>query len=446
MIARPGFARSIVALGVLLFVGCSAEPAAPREFPNRPIRLIVPFNAGGGTDAYARVMVKAIEDHRLLPEPVVVVNVGGAGATIGSRKVKNARPDGHTILILHDAILTAKLSGTANYGPDAFQPIAGTGEQGMVIAVRDDSPYESLNDLLGDAKRRPSSIVFGANLGALTHYAGLLLENESGAKFVFTQLGGGSDRFAKLIGGHIDVTGFSTEEFVRFKPRGLRGLALFSQRRHDAIPSVPTAQEQHVDIVLSNTFYWWTPKETPKRRIAVLADALRKAVNTPEVRRRLIAMHCRPIFVRGDELQQRIDRSAAVYGRVSPEPPDLPDFVAIVFATITLLVVLRLWLWRRGWGRDVLPASAVADDVADALRPRVWSAVSVVALCFLYFGLLAWQWLPFPAATLLFVTASGGLLVRWSARTLLTLAALAMVTAFGLHMVLIRVFDVDFSS
>lgn len=448
---------------MVLQTGCSSQPPPSRAFPGRPVKLIVPFNAGGGTDAYARMMVKAIDEHHLLPQPMVVVNVGGAGATIGSRRVKNARPDGYTILILHDAILTARLSGSVNYGPEAFQPIAGTGEQGMVIAVREDSPYRSLTDLLAAAKRKPKTVVFGANLGALTHYAGMLLEKQSGAKFVFTQLGGGADRFAKLIGGHIDVTGFSTEEFVRFKTKGLRGLAIFSRQRHNAIPTVPTAQEQHVDIVLSNTFYWWAPKGTPQERVDVIAEALRKAVNTPEVRERLIALYCRPIFVRGKELQQRIDRSGVVYGRVSPERPDLPDFTAITLAAIGVLAVLRLITWLRerntkspasegrspSHHRSELGAVLNADQEdglwgIDPVRPRGRTAAAVVVLCFAYFAALAGEWLPFPIATLLFVMASGGLMIRWSARTALTLAAVALVMAFGLHAVLMQVFDVQF--
>ena len=439
--------RLYPALPVILLVisagSCSRQREVGTEFPNRPLRLVVPFNAGGGTDAYARVMAKAIEDHKLLPQPIAIVNVGGAGATHGSRKVRDARPDGHTILILHDAILTAQLSGAVSYGPESFQPIAGTGQQGMVIAVRDDSPYRSLNDLLAAAKRKPKTLNFGANLGALTHYAGLLMEQKSDAKFVFIQLGGGADRFAKLIGGHVDVTGFSTEEFVRFKSKGLRGLAIFSEKRHDAIPGVATANEQRIPIVLSNTFYWWAPKHTPKERVEVIAEALRRAVNTPDVRKRLIAMHCEPIFVRGKELENRIEHSREVYGGVSPEQPDLPDFVAIAIGAIAVLAALRIawWFYERRQ-KPLVPVPQPSNDV----KPRVGTAAAVMGLCCVYFAALAREWLTFPVATLLFVAMSGLLLIRWNTRSLVTLAGLAVVMAFGLHEVLIRVFHVDFAS
>ena len=108
------------------------------------------------------------EYSNLLPQPLVIINQGGAGATIGSRRVKDAEPDGYTTLILHDAILTAKFSGTVDYGPEAFEPIAGTGEVGMVIAVLDDSEFKSLDDLMTRTYQRPNEVTFGANLGALT--------------------------------------------------------------------------------------------------------------------------------------------------------------------------------------------------------------------------------------------------------------------------------------
>ena len=132
----------------LLLVGI-----ARAEYPERPIQIVVPFGPGGGTDTYARALKQVIEENDLLPQPLVIVNVPGAGATIGSRRVKNAEPDGYTLLLLHEAIVTAKYSGQADYGPEAFEPIAGTGQQGMVIAVREDSPHRSLQDLLDAAKR-----------------------------------------------------------------------------------------------------------------------------------------------------------------------------------------------------------------------------------------------------------------------------------------------------
>lgn len=141
-----------------------SEDSMDAVYPQRPIKVIVPFSAGGGSDTFARIIQRAIEDQELLPEPLVIVNVPGAGGTIGSRRVKDARPDGYTLLLLHDGIMTAQHSGQAAYGPEAFEPVAGTGDVGLVIAVTDDSPYQSLEHLMRVVVDEPDTILFSANL------------------------------------------------------------------------------------------------------------------------------------------------------------------------------------------------------------------------------------------------------------------------------------------
>ena len=117
-VRRLGF---ILAAAISFSLGCSKREsrnvAAP--YPNRPVKVLVPFAAGGGSDTFARVIAQGVKDNRLLPQPLVVINVPGAGGTIGSRRARDAPADGYTLLNLHDAILTAKHAGVASFGPDA---------------------------------------------------------------------------------------------------------------------------------------------------------------------------------------------------------------------------------------------------------------------------------------------------------------------------------------
>ena len=130
---------------LVIFLGLAGIlTGAESAFPDKPIRVIVPFSAGGGSDTFVRLIQKAVEEEALLPQPLVVINVPGAGGTIGSRKLKVEEPDGYTIMCLHEAILTAKYAGNADYGPEAFEAIAGTGEIGILLAAAEDSPYENL--------------------------------------------------------------------------------------------------------------------------------------------------------------------------------------------------------------------------------------------------------------------------------------------------------------
>ncbi len=441
--------RSLAALIVLNFaaltVGLAYSGGAARPatgFPTRPVKLIVPFNAGGGTDVYARMFEKAVKDNGLLPQPLVIINRGGAGATEGSRHVKNALPDGYTVLILHDALMTAQAAGVVSYGPEVFEPIAATSEVGMVITVRDDSPYKSLRDLMEAARLKPHTIPFGVNIGAVTHFAGLQLESKSrGSFFRYVPVGGGADRYANLKGGHLAVTGFSIEEFIRFRSDGLRGLAYFGEHRHPAASDVPTAREQGYDLVSGNTFYWWVPKGTPQDRIDVLADMLQRAMQTPYIKQQMAENHFTPIFLRGEPLRKRIEATKQEFGRVTlRKAADLPNMPAIVLGVVGCLAVGVVALSFRDRRRADLTGPAAAEI---APRKHYGLAAACVAMTIAYIAALSLGWVDFRLATIVFVAAVGATLTGWRWRAAPGLLLMAQVLGFGLHYLFTQVFVID---
>lgn len=343
-----GPAHQVFLLGAFLLgasVGCGRQSPDSREFPRRPIKLIVPFGAGGGSDTFGRIIQNAIEANQLLPERLVIINVPGAGGTIGSRRVKNARPDGYTLLLLHEGIMTARHCGSASYGPEAFTAIAGTGNATQVIAVAASSDHHDLTSLMNAAKRQPDSILFSANIGAPSHFAGLMLQSQQpGATFRYTQNGGGAKRFAALQGGHADVTAFSIAEYVQFRSSGIRALGLLGPDRHPELPQLATAREQGFDVISQNMQFWWAPAGTPGDRIEMIADALTAAMATDEVRKTLMEMKITDETIRGklleSELETRNDRIAAV-GTAAIVA--LPDFVALSILMVILLGLIALF-------------------------------------------------------------------------------------------------------
>jgi tripartite-type tricarboxylate transporter receptor subunit TctC len=398
---------------------------------------VVPFGPGGGTDIYARIIKKAIDDNKLLPAPLVIINRGGAGATIGSRYVKDAQADGYTVLLLHDAILTAQATGSVTYGPEAFEPVAGTSEVGMVICVREDARWKNLDELMDEVEQHPDMIRFGANLGALTHYAGLMLEKERpGALFRFAQSGGGADRSADLIGGHTDVTGFSFEEFVRFEPQGVRGLAYLSAERHPVTPNLPTAREQGLDIVNTNTFYWWFPKGTPPERVQVFADALEKALKTDYIQQKMDELRFETLFLTGPELEARITNSAKQYAGVEPREvvslPNLPLILSLCTLAMGGVVVVRAW--QSGGG--LLPRETT--EAVTNTRSRWRLAVAAMTLTFAYAAVLNLGWCSYGFVTFAYLLLLAGLLGTWSWRRL----AVALVISAGSAVLLWLLFAV----
>ena len=181
-----------------------------RDYPAKPIQVVVPYAAGGGSDTFVRIIQRGMADQQLLAEPLVIINQPGGIGTIGSREVKNAAADGYKILCHHNAIITAKLAGTVGYGPEAFELIAMTGEMSMVVLVRADAPFQTIRDLLQQAKQSPRSIRFGANKGAPAYFTALQLEKSlPGAELSIVSSGGGADRYTKIIGGHLEAGIFS---------------------------------------------------------------------------------------------------------------------------------------------------------------------------------------------------------------------------------------------
>ena len=127
---------------------------------------------------------KTIAEESYLPQPLVVINQPGGRGTIGSRFVKDARPDGYRILCHHESIITAQLSGAVTFGPESFVPIAQTGSIPLLVVVRGDSPHRTIVDLLEAAKQTPQTIRFGANLGSPAHFTAMKLEAAyPGARF-----------------------------------------------------------------------------------------------------------------------------------------------------------------------------------------------------------------------------------------------------------------------
>ena len=334
-----------IPLAKLIFIKLVFFCSLQGDYPSKPITVIVPFAAGGGSDVFVRIFQNAIRKNDLCPQPIVIKNIAGAGGTIGSRTARNAKPDGHTILCLHDGIYTAEHYGNADWGPDDFEPIAATGRSGVVVAVEEDSPYSTLHELMEDARDRPYQLVYGTNLGAPNHYSALFLQNgKSGAKFRFTQTGGGAKRLAQLKGGHIDLTGFSIAEYQQFKDAGIKALASLGEQRESSFPNLTTALEQDVQATHDLVQFWWAPKDTPPDRIAYLQNMLSQAMGTKEIKESFENLHMDPVIQVGQDLLETItDRSQKLEGITIEKPTALPplEWIILGITGICLFFVFR---------------------------------------------------------------------------------------------------------
>lgn len=282
-------------LGLLAVAVAAASPWAAAQSPGfatRPIRMVVPFPAGGGVDLIARALADGLA--RELGQPVVVDNKAGAGTAIGNDAVAKAPPDGMTVLLNTNAIaILPSLSPKLPYATEtAFAPITLVGRAPIVAVVRADSPLRSGADLVDRARARPGALTYGsAGNGTSTHLSAELLKVTAKVFVTHVPYRGAAPMFTDLLGGQIDM-GFATLPSVSaFLSSGrMRALAVTSDQRSPLIPAVPTFAESGVKGYQADVWYAaFAPAGTPPAVLRQWHAAFKRAAESEDFRKRATA-------------------------------------------------------------------------------------------------------------------------------------------------------------
>ncbi|MEM7696939.1 MAG: tripartite tricarboxylate transporter substrate binding protein [Verrucomicrobiota bacterium] len=421
-----------------------ASPALCDEaFPRKPIKVIVPFGSGGASDTTARILQEGMRRSGVSSHPWVIVNVPGVGGTIGSRRVRQARPDGYTLLNLHDGIFTARLAGAVTYGPEAFAPVASTGFSGTVVATGPGRDWSGLAEPLALAADSAEPILYGGNLGAPSEFIGRLIEAQrEGASFQFVPLGGGAERYARLVGGHVDLSVFSLSEFREFQqsddqPDGLRGLAYLGPHRHELVPDLATAREQGYDLIGGTTQFWWAPAGTPAAEVEWLAASLGKAIRTPFVVERYRELGIDPVFKTGAELDQLIDETGSRYRAVGDQAiTDVRALPIVPVAFGFFCCVLLIFALKR--------FRAQSKQSQETAHFNEWRKPSlIIGLLLGYLLAIQFRVLPYGWLTFVFLLVGFLSLCRFSRNQLVWSLAVASVVAASLAWVFKGVLLID---
>ncbi len=283
----------IAALAATLSLPISAHAGS---YPEKPIRIIVPTNAGGSMDSIGRIFQRTFEEKKIIPQKTVIVNLAGAGGTIGTRKIKESEPDGYTIGFWHDGIITSKAMGVVDYDHTAFEIIGISGYSELGLGIRKDSPYTTLEKTIAKLKAEPRSIKIATNIGLPVHFNPLIIFDEAGVDALMVQTGGGAKRLASILGGHTNAAVFSVPEFVKFKKSGLEPMVVFSDKRNNLLPDIGTAKEAGINFSTQSNRIWIAPKGTPKDVIAYLSNAIKTAMDDPGVKEEFASLGVNPQF------------------------------------------------------------------------------------------------------------------------------------------------------
>jgi tripartite-type tricarboxylate transporter receptor subunit TctC len=310
--------RLAAALAVLLF----SASAFAQNFPNKPIKLIVPLAAAGTGDTLARAVGEAMAKE--LGQPVVIENRPGAGGLVGTEFVANAPPDGYTLLAVSPShVINATLYSKAGYDPvKSFEPITLMAYTHQILVAHPSVPFNDLKGLIDYAKKHPGELNYGsAGTGSATHLNMALFNSMAGVNIVHVPYKGSTQARQDVVGGQVQLAMDGLLPVLSLIKEGrLKGLALTSGHRSASAPDIPTMNEAGVPGYVSDTWYGLlAPAGTPKDVLAKLEQAAIKALKDPDVRARLTKAGAEPAGSTAAEFGKTIEREKPIWAKVVRE-------------------------------------------------------------------------------------------------------------------------------
>ena len=302
----------------LLLAGTFAIPAAA-EYPDKPIRLIVPQAAGSATDTVARIL--GAELGKELGQQIIVDNRAGGALTIGLDITAKSEPDGYTICMgpIGAVAITRHMVAKLPYDIERdFQPIALVARGHMLLAVAPDAPFKTVPELIDYAKKNPGKLNYGSSgTGSPHHLAGELLHQKTGIDIAHIPYKGGGAAVNDLIGGHIGMAFLSLSAAVPHMNTGkIRIIAMVEKTRYAALPDIPTIGETVPGFEMSSWVGVFAPAGTPADIVAKLNDGIAKVLTAEAVKAKLAALGLVVVAGKPEELAQVVKEGLRVRGEL----------------------------------------------------------------------------------------------------------------------------------
>ena len=283
---------ALVAAGLAPFAAGVARAQAP-AYPERPIRIVVPFPAGGGTDSLTRQLASALSAK--LKWVVTVDNKPGAGGNLALDSVAKARPDGYTLVMAQtdNVVLNPLLYARLGYDPvKDLEPVALVASGAAVLVVRADSPYRTLADVMAAARARPGLLTVATpGTGTISHLVNQIWQKASGVQFTHVPYRGMAQAIPDLIGGQVDMyMGSIPTLLAQIEGGKLRPLGVTAARRSPVLPGVPTFAESGVPgVELASVWGLMAPAGTPAAIVGRWNAEVNALLKQPDVRDRILA-------------------------------------------------------------------------------------------------------------------------------------------------------------
>jgi tripartite-type tricarboxylate transporter receptor subunit TctC len=298
---------------VTLFAAGSGEAKAV-EYPTKPIELVLPVGPGGDTDVNGRIFAKYLSQE--LGKNVVIINMGGAGGSIGTEAVVNAKPDGYKVVGYHNSTILNELQGVSNINYRKSLKVASVPlvDETAIMVARTDSGWKNFADMIAYAKANPGKVKVGMETATLAHLVPVVIEAITEVDLNIIDVGAAAPRLSNLLGGHIDTffvqyglvkDYIETGEFV--------ALCALADARNPLYPDVPTAKELGWDINFDKFFYFAFPNDTPDEIVAIFNKAVEKVTKNPQLLAEFEKLYLFPRYYDTDSSLEIMDRVDAFY-------------------------------------------------------------------------------------------------------------------------------------
>jgi tripartite-type tricarboxylate transporter receptor subunit TctC len=282
--------RPVIVAAIVLALAAGHAAAQKKEavYPTKPIRLIVPFAPGGGTDIVARAMATKLTES--LGQSVVVDNRAGGGGTLGAELTVRAAPDGYTLAMVSGSYSTNAALFKLPYDPvNDITPISLIGETGFLVSVHPSVAAKNIKELIALAKAKPGGINYGSTgTGGITHLATELFDIMAGTRMTHIPYKGTGPALTDLLGGQIQVVfGAMPAMVTQHKAGRLRGIAVTTAKRNGAVPEIPTVGETIPGYEAILWYAAWGPKNLPKEIVTRLNTEIANAIKAPLMQERM---------------------------------------------------------------------------------------------------------------------------------------------------------------
>jgi tripartite-type tricarboxylate transporter receptor subunit TctC len=297
---KKSLLRSVAAAFLL-----TAATAAFAAFPEKPIRVVIGFPAGGPLDQHARLLSERLQ--QALGQPVIIDYKAGAGGTVGAQEVMKAPADGYTLMLANTGVMVinpALYSKLPYQTLRDFTPIARTAMQPLALLVNPKLPVNSLKDFVDYTKARPGRVNYGsAGNGGISHLVPEMFKNATGLFMVHIPYRGSAPAFTDLMAGQVEFMAESIPQAAAYHKQGkVKALAVTSRERNPALPDTPTVIESGIPNFEVVGFYGFlAPAGLPKDVAAKLSDAFRQVLTSNDIRTRMIQQGADPAFLGHEE-------------------------------------------------------------------------------------------------------------------------------------------------